>query len=338
MPAIFSSKRMFRIGCGDAGVAADPELADEPRALVDVERREQLVLALLGRRLDDPALAERRGGCPRARARRRAPSGTSRTGSSPRRSPRRGEKKNSPPGMFTWPSSTSPLPPAQRDVQVGLRADDAHLVGRVEAVAVAAHPLALGVPVAQARAVEEVLERGQRHARLLRERVGRELAADPRDLVRHRAPEERRLRPSSSAPAARRRVGLPPRVFSGASIVIRASMWSEAKRSIGAISPTQLRGASAAQALVDREERRSSCAGAGRRRAARSAGSAPRSAAAPRACVRISTCQPGLDVEPALDEQLGVLARRAGLRERPCAVLLDDLAVELDPAAAAAGP
>ena len=38
-----------------------------------------------------------------------------------------------------------------------------------------------------------------------------------------------------------------PRVLSGASMVIRASMWSAANRSIGAISPTSSSGASLAQ-------------------------------------------------------------------------------------------
>src|SRR4029077_13275430 len=42
----------------EAVVAADPELADEARALVDVERGLELGLALLRRGLVDPSLAE----------------------------------------------------------------------------------------------------------------------------------------------------------------------------------------------------------------------------------------------------------------------------------------
>src|SRR5438034_8431378 len=40
----------------DPRVAADPELADEARTLVEVEGGDQLGLALLGRRILDPAL------------------------------------------------------------------------------------------------------------------------------------------------------------------------------------------------------------------------------------------------------------------------------------------
>ena len=64
-----------------------------------------------------------------------------------------------------------------------LVADDPHLGGRVEQVGVALHAVALGVPVEQAGAVEELGELLRRHAGVLRERRCRELAADPGHLV-----------------------------------------------------------------------------------------------------------------------------------------------------------
>jgi hypothetical protein len=79
---------------------------------------------------------------------------------------------------------------AKREPKIRLRADDPHLVGGVEPREQAVHGLRLLVPVAQAGGVEEVLERPQLHAGLLGQRVRRELAADPRDLVGHRSPEE----------------------------------------------------------------------------------------------------------------------------------------------------
>ena len=42
----------------DPGVAADPELAEPPRALVRIEHREQMVLAVVGARSDDDAAPE----------------------------------------------------------------------------------------------------------------------------------------------------------------------------------------------------------------------------------------------------------------------------------------
>ena len=92
--------------------------------------------------------------------------------------------------MFLRPSSTSPCRPVEADRQVGAAADDAHLVGRVEALGVAAHALALGVPVEQAGAEDDVRQLREREPGLLRERVRRELAADPGNLAGHRAPVE----------------------------------------------------------------------------------------------------------------------------------------------------
>ena len=202
-----------------------------------------------------------------------------------------GEKKNSPPGMFTWPSSTSPLPPLQRQAEVRFRADDPNLVSRIEPVAVAPHPLAFGIPVAQARSVKPILERAQRHARLLGERVRRELAADPRDLVGHRPPEERRLRDVHQGTpfggdlrlAARvvGRLDRDPRVHVvGGVEVDRRHLADELGR--------RLRRPDVVDGKSVQFIRRSGYAPA-----SRSAGSAPRPAGRASGCVRISTCQPG---------------------------------------------
>ena len=81
-----------------------------------------------------------------------------------------------------------------RQAEVGLGTDDPHLLGGVEAVGVALHALALGVPVEQARAVEELGELGRPHARFLRERRRRVLAADPGDFVAVHPLERRPVR------------------------------------------------------------------------------------------------------------------------------------------------
>ena len=210
----------------DAGVAADPELADEARALVDVERGQRARPRPAPPTPPRPVPCGRSAGSPR---RARSPAGRERRSRIvPSAESSRGEKKNSPPGMFTWPSSTSPLRPRSDRCRSVSSPTMRTWSAVVEPGEQPVHRLRLRVPVAQARAVEEVLERGQRHPRLLGERVGRELAADPRDLVRHRAPEERRLRAFFISARRSELTSATPRVLSGASTVIRASMWSEA--------------------------------------------------------------------------------------------------------------
>ncbi len=83
-----------------------PELADEAGALVHVERGEQHVLALLGGGLLDPAPAE---GEPDPVDRRAVEVGGHVEEDVPSAESSTGEKKNSPPGMFTCPSSSSPV-------------------------------------------------------------------------------------------------------------------------------------------------------------------------------------------------------------------------------------
>ena len=96
--------------------------------------------------------------------------------------------------MFTWPSSTAPRRPASESVQVGARADDAHLLGRVEDVGDLAHALAFGVPVEQHRVEDELLVLGQRHAGVLRAREDGVLGDHPRRGHRHRPLAHRQAR------------------------------------------------------------------------------------------------------------------------------------------------
>lgn len=88
--------------------------------------------------------------------------------------------------MFAPPASRA-YPARDAEAKVGAFADDPDLVGRIEALRVTAHPLPLGVPVEQAGAVEEVRELLGAHVCVLRERRGRVLAADPRNLVGEQA-------------------------------------------------------------------------------------------------------------------------------------------------------
>jgi hypothetical protein len=73
-----------------------------------------------------------------------------------------------------------------RQAEIGALADDAYLARLVEPVGDAAHFRALLVPVQQAGTEEEVLQLRERHPRVLRQRRRRVLAADPRDVHRHR--------------------------------------------------------------------------------------------------------------------------------------------------------
>ena len=126
-----------------------------------------------------------------------------------------GAKKNSPPGMFLRPSSTSPWRPSSEIVRSVPSPTMRISAAVVETVGVAAHPLTLRVPVEQARAEDDLRELVERQAGLLGERVRRVLAADPRDLGRHRAAVEDLLGRVARARAARAG-GPPPRACSRA--------------------------------------------------------------------------------------------------------------------------
>ena len=248
VPSIFSSNSMFFMWRVMRRVAADAELAEPARALVGVERRDQELLAAsadasttrppskrsriaaaLAPEVDGRELGERDHALGRVLD-------------------RRGEELAA---REVLPARVDrELPPRDRQRQVGLGADDAHLVGRVEELGVAAHALALGIPVAQHRGVEEVGELVGRHAGVLGERGGRELAADPLEVVVERSAPSPGGRPSCIAdePLLRQRVER-PRVFSGASTAMSASIRCIVSTSIGDAFSSSSSGASRAQAV-----------------------------------------------------------------------------------------
>ena len=134
-----------------------------------------------------------------------------------------GAKKNSPPGMFTLPVVHFAVAVRERERQVGVLADDAHLVRRVEPLEQPAHPLALGVPVAQHAPKKKssnsasVIPASWASAFVGNWQLTQGISC------RHRAPEERRLTPfltsarrsgDNAADAARvlRRLDRDPRV------------------------------------------------------------------------------------------------------------------------------
>ncbi|HEX3331861.1 MAG TPA: hypothetical protein VHS27_18200 [Gaiellales bacterium] len=172
---------------GDARIAADPELADAARALISVERAQQELLLAIRRRVDDPAAGEAQANAPDL----------------PRRPGRRelGERDRAFRGRLDRAAEELPAghvahagvdlhaASGERQAQIGALADDPHLVGRVEEVGVALQPGVLGLTVEQHRPVQKLLERRERHARLLGQRRGRVPAHHPRERRRVHALE-----------------------------------------------------------------------------------------------------------------------------------------------------
>ncbi len=85
--------------------------------------------------------------------------------------------------------------------------DDPHLVRLVEALLDPLHLLALGVPVEEDRAPEELLEGAQAHARVLGHRRSGEAARQPGDVEVEAPLEERVGRLGQELAAAERQVG-----------------------------------------------------------------------------------------------------------------------------------
>ncbi len=198
--------------------------------------------------------------------------------------------------MLSWPSSTWPSRPASEQREVGAGRDDAHRLRRVEAVGVAAHPLAFGVPVEQARAEDEVRVGRERHPRVLGERLGRVEAAHPAGSRRSAVA---RLNSLVRLAQLWRRSGarIVPRACSPApqisdpcvELVARARL---ARRH----RAEQLHRRLGRPEAVERHLLRVDVAEAHQRvapRATRSAGSPPRSSAGRAASPCTSTCQPG---------------------------------------------
>src|SRR5919108_1896905 len=86
------------------------------------------------------------------------------------------------------------LTAGEAEAEVRLGAHDANLIGLVEPLLDPLHLLALGVPVQEDGAVEEVFEGVVGHPRLLRERGAREAARHPRDLHSQASLEKVRVR------------------------------------------------------------------------------------------------------------------------------------------------
>ena len=93
------------------------------------------------------------------------------------------------------------------EAQVGLVADDPHFVRLVEALLDPLHLLALGVPVQEHGAPEELLEGAEAHARVLGHRRCGEAARQPRDFEVETALEERVGRLGEELAAVKRQVG-----------------------------------------------------------------------------------------------------------------------------------
>ena len=202
MPSIFSSKSDVLHVARDAGVAADAELADAPCAFVPIERCAWRMSSPRVAVADDLARRRTRAGCPRAPG----PSytaGYSENVITPRAESLDRREEELAARHVLVPVVDLAVAAVERDREVGALADDADLGRGVEAVGVAAHPLALGVPVEQARAEDDLRELVERQAGLLGERVRRVLAADPRDLGRHRCAGRRPSRRPARARAAR---------------------------------------------------------------------------------------------------------------------------------------
>ena len=113
----------------DAGVAADPELAEPARAVVGVEHLEQEVLVRARGRLDDAGRRAKRKRIAVHLAARVDGRETRRTRSFPPRCPRPGSRRPRRRACSRRRRRSCP-PAAQADAQVGPRADDAHLARR----------------------------------------------------------------------------------------------------------------------------------------------------------------------------------------------------------------
>ena len=81
-----------------------------------------------------------------------------------------GQTKNSPPGMLPVPASTSRAPTGHGQPQICFVADDPDFLRLVEQLRMTRDSLVHALPVDQARAVEEVGERRQRHSGVLGQR------------------------------------------------------------------------------------------------------------------------------------------------------------------------
>ena len=339
-PSRRSSRRRGRVARVplDAGVAADAELADPARALVGVERRRagtprsrvaEASTTLPPSKREPDALADRAlvdgrelGELDHALA----------------PSPRAASRRTRRPACCSGRRRRGPGAPGDRQRQVGAGADDAHRLRGVEPVGVAAHARALGVPVEEAGAEDEVRVVGERHPGVLGERLRRVEAADPAHLAAGEA--SARATPRTPGAASGRRSAGEDRRRRGCSpdpkiriqrveLLARARLARRHRRRAAPPAPRSPRGCRTEPAPGRCTTSRTSGYAPLRRdqtdelldhrpRERRGDAPSPASPAGRRASARRAAER---------------TARRGGLRKRPYAVLLDDLAVELDPAA-----
>ncbi len=165
----------------DARVAPDPELAQPACALVGVERAEQELLVARRRGVDDATALEAEAHTRdlvaevAGRILRVADRAFGRV------LDRRIEDL---PARHVRPQRIHlSLAPLQAEGQVGVGADDPHLGRSVEVLGDPRHRAPESLPVDEHGAVQEVLERRQRHPRILGDGRGRVVAADPGLLV-----------------------------------------------------------------------------------------------------------------------------------------------------------
>src|SRR4029453_1319062 len=195
----------------DGGVAADPELAEHSGALVDVERSHQRLLIRRRGRLDDaPVLVSHSHPFDDLRL---LPRRVLRETDDPFRPVLQRAVEPLAAGHVHVPVVDLSLAAGDAEAQVGLVADDPHLLGGIETILDPPHLFALGVPVEQHRAEEEVLELAQAHSGLLGERRSWVAARDPWDLEREPARDERTSRVHDRVVVFHREVGPLARVL-----------------------------------------------------------------------------------------------------------------------------
>src|SRR5918994_5618692 len=195
----------------DAGIAADPVLAEDPRALVTVELREERLLVARRRRLDDlAALVAHPDVLDQIRLLVRGV-----LDEADRALGRLLDRavEDLAAGHVRVAVVDLALAPREAESEIGLGAHDPDVIGLVEAILDPFHLLALSVPVEEDGAVEEVLERLVRQAGLLGEGGAGEAAGHPRDLHPQPPLEELRVGLVERVALLRRDVGAGARVL-----------------------------------------------------------------------------------------------------------------------------
>ena len=180
MPAIFSSKRTLRRWRVMASLQPMPSSAEAAGACIRVERLLEGLVASFGRRFDDLPAAQDEPG-PLDRARREVEHDLALDGVLD------GAVVDLAAGDVHVAGVHRTAAAGEAQAQVGAVADDAHLLGAIEPLEHGAHALGLGIPVAEAGVVEDVLVLGEREAGLAGEPRRGEVAAHSAPLATPRA-------------------------------------------------------------------------------------------------------------------------------------------------------